>query len=50
MRVAEFYLKHLKRGCNRTEEREHKGFKKEGKLGQGVDALKKGGLESPYKL
>ena len=43
MRVAEFYLKHLKRGCNRTEGREHKGFKKEGKLGQGVDALKKGG-------
>ena len=43
MRVGEFYLKYLKRGCNRTKGRGHKDFKKEGKLGQGVDALKKGG-------
>ena len=52
MRVGEFYLKYLKKGCNGTEGRGHKDFKKEGKLGQGVDALKKEGgrLESPYEL
>ena len=35
-------LKYLKMGRNRTEGRGHKDFKKGGKLGQGVGALKKG--------
>ena len=35
-------LKYLKRGWNRKE-RGSKNFKKEGKLSQGVGALKKGG-------
>ena len=43
-------LKYLKRGWNRKE-RGSKNFKKEGKLSQGVGALKKGGqLEPSYKL
>ena len=42
-------LKYLKRGWNRTEEI-HKDFKNGGKLGQGVSALKGGGLEPPYEL
>ena len=36
-------LKYLKRGWNRKEERGNKDFKKKGKLGQGVGALKEGG-------
>ena len=44
-------VKYLKRGCNRKEGRGDKDFKREGdKLGQGVGALKKEGLEPPYKL
>ena len=44
-------LKYVKGGWNRTERRGHKDFKKGGKLGQGMGALKKGGgLESPYEL
>ena len=39
-------LKYLKRGCNRKWVRENKTFKNRGKLG----ALKRGGLEPPYKL
>ena len=35
-------LKYLERGWNRTEGRGHKDFKKWGKLGQEVGALKKG--------
>ena len=34
-------LKHLKRGWNRKEGRANKDFKKRGKLGQGVGALKR---------
>ena len=34
-------LKYLKKGQNRTEGRGHKDFKKGGKLGQGVGALKR---------
>ena len=41
--VGENCLKYLKRGWNRKEGRGNKDFKKGGgKLGQGVDALKKG--------
>ena len=36
-------LKYLKRGYKRTEGRGHKDFEKEGKLGQGESALKRGG-------
>ena len=36
------YLKYLKRGWKKTEGRGHKDFKKGGKLGQGVGALKMG--------
>ena len=36
-------LKYLKRGWNRKEGRGNKDFKKRGKLGQGVGALKRGG-------
>ena len=51
-------LKYLKRGWNRKERRGHKDFKGGGgggegggKLGQGVNALKRGsGLGSPYEL
>ena len=45
-------LKYLIRGWNRKEGREKK-FKKEGgggKLGQGMGALRRVGLEPPYKL
>ena len=41
------YLKYLERGWNRKEGRGHKDFKKGVKLGQGVRALKRGGLELP---
>ena len=34
-------LKHLKRGWDRKERRANKDFKKGGKLGQGVGALKR---------
>ena len=37
-------LKHLKSGWNRKEGRGNKDFKKGGKLGQEMGALKKGGL------
>ena len=47
MRVGDC-LKHLKRGWNRTEGRGYKDFKKRGKLGQGVGALKRG-AESPLR-
>ena len=50
MKVEEIYLKYLKWGCNRTEGRGHKDFKKGGKLGQWVGTLKKGGLKPPYEL
>ena len=43
-------LKYLKRGWNRKEGRGHKDFKKGDKLGQGVGALKKGGVELPDEL
>ena len=36
-------LKYLKKGWNRKEGRGNKDFKKGGKLGQGVGALKRGG-------
>ena len=42
--------KYLRRGWNRKEESGNKNFKKGGKLGQGVGALKGEGLEPPYKL
>ena len=43
MRVGGNCLKYLKRGWNRNEGQGNKDFKKrEGKLGQGVAALKKG--------
>ena len=42
-------LKYLKMGWNRKEGRGNKDFKKWGKLGEGVSALKRGGLEPPYK-
>ena len=38
-------LKYLKRGWNKEEDTGNKDFKKEGKLGQGVGALKKGGWD-----
>ena len=43
-------LKYLKREWNRKEGRGNKDFKKGGKLGQGVSALKRRGLEPPYEL
>ena len=43
-------LKYLKRGWNRKEGRRNKDFKKGDKLGQGVGALRRWGLERPYKL
>ena len=45
-------LKYLESGWNRKEGRGHKDFKKGGKLGQGVGALKRGEgwLEPPYEL
>ena len=44
-------LKYLKRGWNRKEGRRNKDFEKgKGELGQGVGALKKGGLEPLYEL
>ena len=43
-------LKYLKRGWNKKEQRGNKYFQKGGKLGQGVGALKGGGLEPPYEL
>ena len=46
-------VKYLQRGWNRREQGEKKNFKKGGKLGQEVGAIKKmgrGGLEPPYKL
>ena len=42
-------LKYLKKRWNRTEGRGHKDFKKGGKLGQGVAALKKEGDETPLR-
>ena len=42
MRVGGNCLKHLKRGWNRKERRGNKDFKKGGKLGQGVGAVKRG--------
>ena len=48
MRVGEMSIKYPKRKWNRTEGRGHKDFKGGGgKLGQGVGALKRGGLEPP---
>ena len=44
-------LKYLKRRWNRKEGQGNKDFKKGGgKLGQGVGALKRGGMEPPYEL
>ena len=43
-------LKYYKSWCNRAEGREHKDFKMGGKLGQGVGALKRRGLEPPCEL
>ena len=44
-------LKYLRRQWNRKEVRGNKDLKKRGdKLGQGVGALKKEGLEPPHKL
>ena len=42
-------LKYLKRRWNRKKGRGNKDLKKGGKLGQRVGALKRGGLEPPYK-
>ena len=36
-------LRYFKKGWNRKEEKGHRDFRKGGKLGQGVGALKKGG-------
>ena len=41
------YLKCLKRGWKKEEERGNKDFKKVGKLGQEHGCLKKGGQEPP---
>ena len=57
-KVGRNSLKYLKKWWNRTEGRGHKDFKNGGgrggggggKLSQGVDALKKGAAEPPYKL
>ena len=43
-------LKYLKRGWNRNKGRGNKHFKKGGKLGQEVGALKRAGLEYPSEL
>ena len=43
-------LKYLKRGWNRNKGRGNKNFKKWGKLGQGVGAIKNRGLDYPYEL
>ena len=44
-------LKYINRGWNRKEGRGNKDFKNGGgKLGQGVDALKRRRLETPYEL
>ena len=43
-------LKYFKRGWNRKEERSNKDIKNGGKLGQGVGVLKRGLLETLYKL
>ena len=40
-------LKYLKMGWNRKEGRGHKDFKKGGRLGQGVNALKRAGELKP---
>ena len=40
-------LKYPKRGWNRKDRRANKDFKKKGKLGQGVGALKTGGSGIP---
>ena len=39
---GENYRKYLKMGCNKKERRANKDFKMGEKLGQGMDALKKG--------
>ena len=45
------YLKYLKKEWNRKDERRNKDFKKGGKLGQVMGALKRGrGLKPPYEL
>ena len=44
-------LKYLKRGCDITEGKGHKDFKKGGQAGSRGGCLKKGGgLEPPYEL
>ena len=42
--------KYLKRRWNRKEGRGNKDFENGVKLGEGVGALKRGGLEPPYEL
>ena len=52
VRVGGNCLKYLKRGWNRTEGRRQKDFKKGGRLGQGVGALKMvggGGARTPLQ-
>ena len=43
-------LKYLNRGWDRKKRRGHKDFKRGGKLGQGVGALKRLELEPPNEL
>ena len=43
-------LKYLKRRWEGKERRENKDFKKGGKVGQGVSALKKGGAGTPLRI
>ena len=47
MGLRELSLKYLKRGWNRKQRRGIKDFKKGGKLGQGMGAVKRGGLQPP---
>ena len=49
MRVGEL-SKIPQEGAKQKRKEGKQRFKKEGKLGQGVGTLKKGGLESPYEL
>ena len=42
-------LEYIKRGCNIKEGRGNKDFKRGGKLGQGLGALKGGGAGTPLR-
>ena len=49
VRVRETVWNTLKGGQNGTKGRENKNFEKEGKLGQGIDALKRGRAGTPLR-